>query len=338
MIAKKIVATLAVFGLMFIFLVQGQKNLVVEAQTNYESRLGDWSTFYNYFKVLTSEISNFKSLTISGDNADICKGDNQSINVNSLPILVQIKYDNKVYPVLSLYKNSKELIYKQLQLPKDKIVIQNTEKYLKYGATINLLERNVVVKTEFETIPFRTVTVNDPNLALDTKKVVQNGTKGKLKVIKELEYINGKLKNVKILDREVVKPPKDKIIHIGTKKVCYTENIGDKTVKYWKKIRVWATSYDHTCYGCSHWTATGKYLTKGIIAVDPKVIDLHTTMYVPGYGFGQAEDVGGAVKGNHIDLGFDDLNTGSWSARYVDIYLIDHCMPELKFNWRTKWD
>jgi 3D (Asp-Asp-Asp) domain-containing protein len=61
---------------------------------------------------------------------------------------------------------------------------------------------------------------------------------------------------------------------------------------------------------------------KGVIAVDPKVIKLRSSVYVPGYGKAVAGDTGGAIKGNIIDLGFDDARTAGWSARYVDIYLL----------------
>ena len=61
---------------------------------------------------------------------------------------------------------------------------------------------------------------------------------------------------------------------------------------------------------------------KGVIAVDPKVIKLRSKLYVPGYGHAVAGDTGGAIKGNIIDLGFEDARTAGWSARFVDIYLV----------------
>lgn len=93
--------------------------------------------------------------------------------------------------------------------------------------------------------------------------------------------------------------------------------------KYAKKLEdFWAVSYDSSCEGCDSVTATGMKQGFGVVAVDPKVIPLYTKVYVPGYGIGIAGDVGGAVKGKVIDLGFDKLE-GQWSARWVDVYILE---------------
>jgi len=49
---------------------------------------------------------------------------------------------------------------------------------------------------------------------------------------------------------------------------------------------------------------------------------LGTNFYVEGYGLCRSEDIGGAIKGNKVDLGFEDVRNGFWSARYTDVYLL----------------
>lgn len=44
---------------------------------------------------------------------------------------------------------------------------------------------------------------------------------------------------------------------------------------------------------------------RGTVAVDPRVIPLRSRLWVEGYGFCVALDIGGAIKGHRIDLGFD---------------------------------
>jgi len=91
-------------------------------------------------------------------------------------------------------------------------------------------------------------------------------------------------------------------------------------IDYTRQLPVWATSYDGNCWGCRGATYSGTKVQKGVCAVDPAVIPLGTWFYVPGYGKCHAEDIGGGVRGNRIDLGFEDIRLGNWSARWVDIY------------------
>lgn len=89
-----------------------------------------------------------------------------------------------------------------------------------------------------------------------------------------------------------------------------------------KKMTVFSTSYDKNCAGCSGTTATGLPTGFGVVAVDPKVIPLGTKLYIPGYGEAVAGDTGGNIKGAKIDLGFDNVKNGWWSARFVEIYVL----------------
>lgn len=44
----------------------------------------------------------------------------------------------------------------------------------------------------------------------------------------------------------------------------------------------------------------------GTIAVDPSVIPLGSQVYVPGFGWLRANDTGGAIQGNIIDIAMGD--------------------------------
>ncbi len=51
-------------------------------------------------------------------------------------------------------------------------------------------------------------------------------------------------------------------------------------------------------------TADGQKAKKGTIAADIRYYPFNTIMHVPGYGWSEVHDTGGAIKGNHIDLYF----------------------------------
>ena len=59
--------------------------------------------------------------------------------------------------------------------------------------------------------------------------------------------------------------------------------------------------------GYGNGTATGTTCTEGrTIAVDPRVIPLGSKVYIEGFGDFIAEDTGGAIKGNKIDIYLND--------------------------------
>ncbi|MBI2330323.1 G5 domain-containing protein [Candidatus Daviesbacteria bacterium] len=179
------------------------------------------------------------------------------------------------------------------------------------------------LQEETENLPKKTVYEDDPETETGEEKVLEEGSDGKKTKIFKITYAkDGEEYEKKIISVETI-PPQDKRILRGTKIVWKTLDTPDGEIKYWKKMRVYATHYDSHCPGCNEWTSTGMKQGKGVIAVDPKVIKYRTKVYVPGYGMAIAGDTGGAIKGNIIDLGFEDAKTAGWSAKFVDIYIVD---------------
>lgn len=100
-------------------------------------------------------------------------------------------------------------------------------------------------------------------------------------------------------------------------------HFGDKVASYVQKLRVEVTSYWANPAWSSGYTYTGIKAHPGVIAVDPRVIPLGTYLYVPGYGFGRAEDTGGAIKGKHIDVFFKSSGSvAAWGLKYKTIYIL----------------
>lgn len=69
--------------------------------------------------------------------------------------------------------------------------------------------------------------------------------------------------------------------------------------------------------------AIGEILTEGYsIAVDPKVIPYRTEVLIDGNVY-KAQDCGGAIKGNRIDVYFNDHDRANkFGVQYKDVYLI----------------
>lgn len=177
------------------------------------------------------------------------------------------------------------------------------------------------LKEETEIIANKTVYQDDPEIDAGEEKILEEGADGKIIKTIKIIFHQGKEFNREVVDSQTL-PPVDKKILRGTRVVWRTADTPEGQIKYWKKMRVYATHYDSHCLGCDQWTATGMRQGKGVIAVDPRVIPLRSKVYVPGYGSAIAGDTGGAIKGKIIDLGFEDARTAGWSARYVEIYLL----------------
>lgn len=74
-------------------------------------------------------------------------------------------------------------------------------------------------------------------------------------------------------------------------------------------------------------TATGHIPREGrTVATDPKIIPLHSVIYIEDLGTFVAEDVGGAVKGNHLDIYISDhqraLNLGTLGGAKKRVYIL----------------
>ncbi|HEY3426645.1 MAG TPA: 3D domain-containing protein [Negativicutes bacterium] len=92
---------------------------------------------------------------------------------------------------------------------------------------------------------------------------------------------------------------------------------------YLYTIPMLATAYTRYDEGSTDYTYRGSYLRKGLCAVDPNIISFGTKLYVPGYGEAIADDIGGAIQGNRIDLAMDTVDEAfGWGAQNVTVYVL----------------
>lgn len=89
-------------------------------------------------------------------------------------------------------------------------------------------------------------------------------------------------------------------------------------------MTVSASAYSPQDSGMGTHTASGTPLRRGVIAVDPAVIPMGTTVYIPDYGEAIAEDIGWGIQGHTIDIAFDTHEEAIWFGRQViEIYILD---------------
>ena len=91
-------------------------------------------------------------------------------------------------------------------------------------------------------------------------------------------------------------------------------------------FEVEATAYTATCEGCTGICKDGTPAdyTKNIIAVDPTVIPLGSVCEIEGLGRYTARDIGGAIKGNKIDILTEDRAAAlEWGRRQVHVRCVE---------------
>jgi len=190
------------------------------------------------------------------------------------------------------------------------------------GMTVRVVRVTEEVISETEVIPFQNQNAPDPTLELDQIRLLQSGQNGLQRTDVRVRYENGVEVEREALDPVVVQSPQDRVVNYGTGVVSRSIDTEQGPREYWRKVRVYATSYHPAALGGDDVTATGRKLTKGVVAIDPDLFPYGTELYIPGYGVGLAADTG-SERGfsRWIDLGYDDANYEPWS-RYVDVYVL----------------
>lgn len=189
------------------------------------------------------------------------------------------------------------------------------------GLDIKITRVEEKIITESEALKYETIVTNDENLDNTIVKTVQAGIEGEKQITSKVVIEDGQEVSRKVIEEKIVREPVQERIVKGTMNTLVLSR--GETIKYKKKMIVEATAYSGDTI-----TATGtvpKRNPNGLstIAVDPRVIPLGTKVYIENYGYAVAEDTGGAIKNNIIDI---FLNSSSecykWGRRKVNLYII----------------
>lgn len=207
------------------------------------------------------------------------------------------------------------------------------------GDTIELVSVSLTEESMDEKIERGVEYKDDPTLPVGQEKVVDEGQDGIRKIVFKVTYRGGEEETREILSEEITSEARNKVIARGCatmtpvipKKTVSEENGGSiNGYKYKKKITMTATAYSTSPSenGGGSVSAMGNPLRYGIVAVDPSVVPLGSKVYVAAadgswtYGVASAEDTGGAIKGNKIDLCYDSGSDG-FGRRSCVVYVLE---------------
>lgn len=211
------------------------------------------------------------------------------------------------------------------------------------------VEEKIEVLTE--DIDYTIEKKNSNTLAKGKELVETKGVEGKLQKNYKVVYENGIEIKRELTNSSVIQQPVTKIVLVGTKvavkkpaaikqpaDVSHVSLVTRGDIRYSKVLKMRGTTYTASYADTGKkpgdsgfgMTRSGTKVKKGTVAVDPWIIPLGTRLYVacPGaaqdYGYAVAEDIGGAVKGDIIDLYYETTSDrNNWFARNVVVYILE---------------
>lgn len=170
------------------------------------------------------------------------------------------------------------------------------------GAVGRLDRTEYVSKLESEPIRYEVKFVPSRELPPGRSKKMQDGADGELVRMVQYKMLDGKVLEKQVL-WETRREPRPAVFHYGSRDTEITRGYTRSSV-----LSMEATAYCpcSICGTGSGKTSLGTEARRGIAAVDPSVIPLGTIVYVEGYGLAIAADTGGNIRGNRIDLCFNN--------------------------------
>jgi 3D (Asp-Asp-Asp) domain-containing protein len=248
---------------------------------------------------------------------------------------VKLTLNGKVKNVSTFKSNVGEFLKEQnIKYDKDDKINVDLDSKLKDGINLEVIDVKSKTVEEYKDVAFEVEIIEDKDLLKGESEVIQEGKSGKNELVYNLTYHNDKKVDKKFVKEVTFKEPVNKIIRKGVKEeeVFIASSRGESRNKSIENIssksssssdgthmRVEATAY--TGHGT---TSTGTTPRWGTIAVDPSIIPYGTRVYIPQFGREFiAEDCGGAIKGNKIDIFMNDKGSVyNWGRKHIDIYIV----------------
>lgn len=330
---------------------------VASAQNTYLITDGDQILFHTTYATDPAAVLQEAGLQLGEDDTFTTEtvNDVPKIRVNRLQT-VTVRYGDQSADVTTYGATAGEILEQlDIRLEEGRLETQQNLQAETYdGMVIDLLfpSTELIDRTMF--LPHETFYTIDPTLSAGEERTVVPGSPGEIQYTTQIFYENGKEVDRVNLKKTVLKAPVHAIVAQGSdglrrEEVPSSSDQGSadsaspqdpviaqntittasgEVLTYKEKLTVEATAY--SCEGYEGITATGTRARYGAIAVDPSVIPYGTEMYIVSndgayiYGYAVAEDCGGAIVGNRVDLYFDRMDEcWEFGRRDCTVYILD---------------
>lgn len=233
---------------------------------------------------------------------------------------ITVHYHGQTTLVTSFGETAGELLSRLgLDVTGEDVVSHGLEEETYDGMELRVDRPEILRQVYTAAIPHPVSRCSDPTLPAGTEAVLTPGSDGEMRCTAEITYLGGQEASRQVLSETVTRQPVAEIIAVGTGSapaVSEKPVIADgritlptgEVLTYTRTDTVRATAYTHTDRGCDTVTATGTRVHRGTAAVDPRFIPYGTRMFIVSsdgsyvYGIAAAEDCGGDIKGDRMDL------------------------------------
>ena len=275
-----------------------------------------------------------------------------SLGYNHFKKDITLVVDGKKKEISTFTGNVEELLIEQeVKYDTNDIINLPLDTKLTDGMNVEVTDVMVKIEKESKVVDFETEIVKDREMKKGTTSVSVEGKNGENELVYEVTYHNGKQVGKKFIEENVITNPVNKVAKEATKEEIKGEEVKEVKIEEEPKIieepvkeettkeveQVKETSessevsnlgthmvVESTSYCQGSVTATGTQARWGVIAVDPNVIPFGTKVYIPQFDkVFIAEDTGGAIKGNKIDIFMENSDDAiNWGRRNIDIYIL----------------
>ena len=282
--------------------------------------INDGGRTFSYTLYTTSAREALSAAGVELTEADGYTLEADTITVRRAPT-VTLTYHGKSQIVVSQDETVRQLLKRLgIVLQENDVLSYPLQTVLQRGMELRIDQVENLEETFTREIPFETRILNAPELPEGVRETLASGRAGTLECRARVTYVNGIETGREILDTKQTAPARDALIALGSGPAVDAGSgelrIGDGVIllptgeklTYTKVDYVRATAYTHTDEGCTTTTATGTTVRYGTVAVDPRYIPYGTRMFIVAsdgsyvYGLAQAEDCGGDIKGDRMDL------------------------------------
>ena len=188
------------------------------------------------------------------------------------------------------------------------------DKTVSADTRITVDEVHYVTEEKKETVEAADRVILDPSLTSGVQEMTE-GNDGEGIFTYTTRYVNGKNKGTEREVKEWITEPHDNVLRLGT---SATGNTGEYIVA--RTFTANTTAYTARP-GAGGALGLGVHL--GTCAVDPNFVSLRSELWIEDYGYAFANDTGGAVKGNVVDLYMNSRGQCiSWGRRNKTAYVL----------------